>query len=554
MQRLLLTALSFLFSISCFSQGTGYKYSTAKIIFDKIIAAYGSNINPPKLEIRSKNLSGRKNVVMYYPGEQPTIIMDEEVYDLCSSFGSDSLNALATLLGHELAHHYEKHDWCSSFAFLLGDENELVKTIKKVNKEEKLKVESEADYYGGFYGYVAGYSTYDVTPKLLDAIYNQYKLPEKISGYPSKTERKDIATKRLEELKAWASAFDAAEYLFALKEYQKAATCLDYLTEKFPSREMFNNSGVCKLMMALEYFDAKEFPFMLPIEFDTQTRLKNGAVRAIGIEPTERERLRNQWLDEALILFDKSIQRDPNYLNAKLNKGCAFIFKNNNDMALGIANEILNNSKAVGDNYNLSKANTLKGIAYFRNKNNEEARSNFETAASLYKSSETTYNLGAAKELEKGLWDSFTDYLDTFFESDEKVTVNPEKSFNPATEKIGGNNPIGITYSESRKTIDIPGNPAAIINFVADNKQGTFIISQKNEELKIISAKTGYLLKTAQGIGIGVSGDIVKAKYGDPSYTLSLVNGEYWVYKKSKIAFLINDKKIVEKWFIYNRN
>ena len=554
MLRILLVLIfcNFLFTFHGISQVANYKYSTAKNVYDKIAAAYGSNINPPKLEIKSKNLSGRKNVVMYYPGEQPTIIMDEEVYDLCVRFGTDSLNALATLLGHELAHHYEKHDWCSSFAFLLGDENELVKTIKKVNKEEKLKVESEADYYGGFYGYVAGYATYDITPKLLDAIYNQYKLPEKISGYPSKTERKDIATKRMEELKIWAAVFDAAEYLFVLKEYQKASTCLDYLSEKFPSREMFNNSGVCKLMMALEYFDAKEFPFMLPIEFDTQTRLKNGAVRAIGIEPTERERLRNQWLDEALILFDKAIQRDPNYLNAKLNEGCAFILKSNNDMALGIATEILNNSKAAGDKYNLSKANTLTGIAHHRNKNNAEARNHFETAASLYKCTETSYNIGAAKELEKGLWDSFTDYLDTFFESEEQV--NPEKSFNPSSEKIGGVNPAGITYSESRKTIDIPGNPAAAINFLSDNKQGTFIISQRNEELKVISAKAGYILKTAQGIGIGASGDIVKTKYGEPPYRLSLVNGEYWVYKKSKIAFLVNDKKIVEKWFIYNRN
>lgn len=555
MLRILLTLIFciFLFAFSGISQVANYKYSTARNIVDRIAVAYGSNIKPPKLEIRSKNSSGKKNGLMYYPGEQPMIVLDEEVYDLCIGFVKDSSNALAALLGHELAHHYEKHDWCSSFAFLLGDENELVKSLKKISKEEKEKVETQADYYGGFYAYVAGFQSYEITPKLLDAIYSHFKLPEKIPGYPSKTERKDIAAKRMEELKTWTALFDAAEFSFALKEYQKAATISDFLAVKFPSREMFNNSGVCKLLMAVEYFDAKEFTFMMPIEFDTQTRLKNGSVRAIGIEPTEKIRLRNQWLEEAKTLFDKAIQSDPDYLNAKINKACVFILQNNNEMAIGLANEILNNSKYAIDNYNISKAYTLIGIANHRNSKNEEAKQSFEKANTLNKTTQTNYNLGAAKELDKGYWDSFTDYLYGFFEG-ESTSANPEKSFNPLTEKIGGVNPSEITYSESRNTIKIPDNPMAAINFSSDNKQGTFIISQKNEDLNSISAKTSYLLKTAQGISIGASSEIVKSKYGEPSYTIRVINGNYLMYKKSRIAFFVNDKQVVEKWFIFNRN
>lgn len=36
--------------------------------------------------------------------------LEEKAYDICISFGADSLNALAALLGHELVHYFEKHD------------------------------------------------------------------------------------------------------------------------------------------------------------------------------------------------------------------------------------------------------------------------------------------------------------------------------------------------------------------------------------------------------------------------------------------------------------
>src|ERR1035437_2773020 len=204
------TGILFIFGIlflPCYSQLTGYKYDVSKKVFDAIVSAYGRSITPPVFEIRQKNYPGKKQILMYYPGEQPKIIMDEDVYDLCVRLGSDSLNALAAMLGHELAHHYEKHNWCSSFAYLLDEKDDLKQKLSKMTKEEKLRLEAEADYFGGFYGYVAGFPTFDVSAKLLDKIYAYYKLPDNLKGYPSKDERKQIASKSLKELEQFQAVF-----------------------------------------------------------------------------------------------------------------------------------------------------------------------------------------------------------------------------------------------------------------------------------------------------------------------------------------------------------
>ncbi|GAI32165.1 unnamed protein product, partial [marine sediment metagenome] len=289
---------------------------------NNIVNAYGSGITPPAFEINKKIAYGKKFIAMYFPGEQPMLIIDEEVYDICISMKQDSLNALASLLGHELSHHFEKHSFCSDFAYILGEKSELGKKIKQISQQQKLHYESQADFYGGFYGYVAGYKTYDILPELLDKIYIHYKLPDQIKGYPTKEERKNIAKNSYEELKKWLVIFDAGELLITLKEYELAASCFDYLSTKFPGREIFNNAGVVRILHSLEYFDNKEFPFSLPVEFDAKTRLKKGAHREINLSVKQK---RTDLLNKANECFKKSINRDPKYLNAQINHACAYI-------------------------------------------------------------------------------------------------------------------------------------------------------------------------------------------------------------------------------------
>ena len=78
-------------------------------------------------------------------------------HDLCRAQGPDSLAALAALLGHELAHYYEDHGWIGDFGNGFAD-LEVAQSLKRQKRspEKVVEIETQADYFGGFYGYVAG--------------------------------------------------------------------------------------------------------------------------------------------------------------------------------------------------------------------------------------------------------------------------------------------------------------------------------------------------------------------------------------------------------------
>ena len=534
--------------LSSYSQFAGYKYEVSKKIFDAIVSAYGSNRNAPVFEIRQKNYPGKKQILIYYPGTQPKIIMDEDVYDLCIGIGSDSLNALAALLGHELAHHYEKHNWCSSFAFLLDDKSELKQKLSKIAKETKSANEEEADDYGGFYGYVAGFSTYDVTAKLLDKIYAYYKLPNSIKGYPTKEERKQIAATSLKKLEQYKAVFDAGEVMFCLKEYGISSTCFEYLADKFPSREMFGNAGLVKVLSAMDFIDEKTMPFALPLEIDAGTRLKQGAVRGSGFSIEEKEKQKKKLLEDAINYFNKAINIDPTYSNSFINKGCTYVLLNNSDMAIGIANEIITN-KSNYTSYDLSKAYSLRGIAQSVKNDKEKAQGDFELAQKLSLISRNSYNLAVIKELNKGVFDVVVDFVASYFDEEKTSEYGKEKAINPALEKIGSES---ASQSNTKGAIDItiPLEKGVQISFVPHDTYKTVKIKGE-KAYSILIAEDRYNGKTSQGIGKGENAKKIKLQYGEPTYSIAEQKGEYLVYRKARIVFLLDRNDRLVKWFTY---
>ena len=53
--------------------------------------------------------------------------------------------------------------------------------------------ETQADEYGMYYAFSAGYRTLYIGDKVLDSIYTWFHLNEQLPGYPSLTERKQIS-------------------------------------------------------------------------------------------------------------------------------------------------------------------------------------------------------------------------------------------------------------------------------------------------------------------------------------------------------------------------
>ncbi len=102
---LLSIILSLTISIS-YSQSDDELKNNIETIFNDIIASIGNNNPlPPKLIISNRN----PNKVAYLRGN--SIYFELETAKLLSKFDEKSNNAIAYILGHEIAHHYLQHAW-----------------------------------------------------------------------------------------------------------------------------------------------------------------------------------------------------------------------------------------------------------------------------------------------------------------------------------------------------------------------------------------------------------------------------------------------------------
>jgi len=97
-----------------------------------------------------------------YSKSENTIVIDQKVYDACASMGRDAKNALAYVIGHQLAHAYHE----------VGSEGFFVEHA--TNSSE---IERKADELGLLFATLAGYECYrkNVYETVLRKIYVTYK-------------------------------------------------------------------------------------------------------------------------------------------------------------------------------------------------------------------------------------------------------------------------------------------------------------------------------------------------------------------------------------------
>ena len=182
-----------------------------------------------------------------------------------SVFGPDSLNSLAYILAHELAHHVKDHmgligyaEVSKNFVDNLSKEGKIEnKERSDLNKQVKnafnTKTESEADIWGGFVAHMAGYNALPIASDFLDSIYTTYNIPEISETYPTLEERKNIHADGMIKFNELKNIFDIANICLAIGYYDFAIELYDYIIEKeeFKSRELYNNKGLAYIYKAL---------------------------------------------------------------------------------------------------------------------------------------------------------------------------------------------------------------------------------------------------------------------------------------------------------------
>lgn len=297
--------------------------SGIKKIYNDVINSIGNNFPaPPNLVI-----SDNKRIIAYLGRNGITI--GKTLIDLfCDDKNFD--DKIAYVISHELAHHYLNHNWTRNtnlgYASSIGefiDEQSVSKTQRKLD-------EAAADLFGGFFGQIAGYNVLLNGKEGLKEIYEHFKLPKEIKGYPSLDDRIEIIDSNIEKANKLTTLFNLGNVLLMLGKYNEAKMCFeDILRNNFTSREIFNNIGLVYLLKGISISDPKISKFIYPISIDFQTRADINSKRSLDLI-NDPNKLFNYAMDE----FDKSIRLDKKYYPAKKNLSILnFIkaFKDGND-------------------------------------------------------------------------------------------------------------------------------------------------------------------------------------------------------------------------------
>lgn len=505
-------------------RGTHYKEKVLQKVLDDLIEARGEKrMQAPELVMNNDEL-----YVAWMDPKKVVIGMEEKAYDLCTTFGKDSLAAMAALLAHEVTHYYDKHDWSRHFA----KENKELEAAQHIKaQEESLRNETQADYLGGFLGFTAGYNTLGVMPKMLDKVYAEYGLNAKLQGYPSLEERKAVAEKSMEKLADLMNVFEMANYMVVLEQYDDALAYYKYILKEFQSREMYNNAGVVLVLQALHLFDKKEVKFGYPVELDAESRLGSATRSA---EFSNRVEKREKLLEEAIEQFEIALELDKEYPVAYLNIGCAYALLDDVEEASYHSRKATKLVKKSGTLKKL-KADAFILQAILADKMGDtQATGDFLGAAIGMGSSLAQYN--------KNILDGKSVH------NTKRVVTNNEYSEEEIEDVLLED---VLEELEVDKQIKIDRKVVLAIKNMEQSKILVHLVNGGEAYALVHMTNKDYEEESGEGVKINDDLETVIENYEAFARSLENPRGQFLVYPKTGIFFVMNEQSKVKQWGTY---
>jgi hypothetical protein len=351
----------FLFSIFLFLNSSIAQVSppafVQKVYDDLFNNLYATKqIQKPKLRYFPED---KKKIVDYYSssdGLEAEIQLGVEFINVIRSFGADSSNALAFVLGHEMVHIFLEQ----TNIYRVGGyaDNQLTKKNNYLAKDTIYTaiLESQADEQAIFYAHIGGYKVTHVAQDVLTRIYSHFKLNHKLRGYPTLEERLKIARHSVLKMNALLERFEIANLSFVAGKYQiseKIYTSI--INEGFKSAEIYNNLGTSLLMQVIES-DSTFQKYIWPIFIDSRSKLSNHTQRStFGIDVED-------YLSRAINNFENA-NRFKGYKYSQLNLCIAHLIHQLNGSKddvdhLESAQVALNKLK----NFDVARYNTMNAI------------------------------------------------------------------------------------------------------------------------------------------------------------------------------------------------
>lgn len=477
-------------------------------------------------------MSNAQRRIAWAKPSKALIGLELKAYDICQSFGKDSLNALAALLAHELTHYYEKHDWKNQFAKDFGSVDNAGNQAA-----EKMDIETQADYLGGFLAFTAGYNTLSMMPQILDKIYAGYSFSENLPGYPSLSKRKQMATKSLEKLATLIPIFETANYLIALKDYENAEAYYEYIliNEKYQSREIYNNLGVLSTHLAMDLFPEGGLKYIYPVELDVKSRLSPDQ-KGMG---DDLEKQRKEQLEKAIKYFKNAQNLDQNYAPAMLNLGCAYALQENFFDAQYHAQKAMQMGKQEGNTKLISDAQVLLGIIEARQGQKSKAADFFQ------KATQAQNYLGQFNS------NILNEKSTPFPTPPNTAFAKPEKIDNVSLDEMV--NQLSMGSLTTNQQINITKKILFALTEQANSKVLINFLPAKDAYHFFHLTNSSYTGSTDKGIKIDDSIDEVMSaeKYGAPKKVINLSNGQLLVYQRFQLLFQVDATNRVKGWVVF---
>ncbi|MDP9132624.1 MAG: neutral zinc metallopeptidase, partial [Nitrospirota bacterium] len=272
------------------------KVKASRDVYERLIRTIGDARMPPDLRLVAGKAS-TFDVALYVPSRR-AIYLEEEFYDLLqSTLSSNHSQGLALILGHELAHFYRNHTWVEDFnrsfaqrqIMAPGSGPAPARSSSGENATERRRLEAEADYFAGFYGYLAGLPTVTVASQLFDSVYEHYHFDPALPAYEHLRQRKETAREAQQKLQALIPLFETGVQSLLIQDYGSAGRIFDRVATEFPSPEVLSNTAVADSLAALQWESQTERRYVYPIELDPDTRLTGEATRGpADLTPEER--------------------------------------------------------------------------------------------------------------------------------------------------------------------------------------------------------------------------------------------------------------------------
>ncbi|TNE53916.1 MAG: tetratricopeptide repeat protein [Bacteroidetes bacterium] len=487
------------------------KYERASRIFDQLLKTKGdSRLPAPKFVMSSDARYGA-----WTNPATGEIGLEEKAFDVAVSYQEMADAALATLLGHELIHYYEKHD----LQHRMGNTGNTSQT--------GTEYENQADYLGGFLAYTAGFNLFDKGPELISALYKAYELPDKLEGYPTLAERREHNKQLGERLRKLTEVFDMGNLLMALNKYEDAHAYYSYVLQDFKSTATYNNAGVISVLGALNYFrpTEPEVKYHYPLELD----LGSSGTRSIS----DFQQLRIRMLKEAVAHFDTAIILDPEYAPAWLNRGCAYALLGDLTKAqsdAGKAASMTGYAKTVRD------ARVLEGILADRGGNTAKAREAF-TKASEQGSLLAAHNLKVLNG-------------EPIQPAKPALTLMPTAG-NETIDGLSLIDSSNIPEPDPGSEIEVTDNIRSYNNLHPGPNSRFYIMENaaSGQLVYFLVTSPDYKGETLKHISIGASTAEIEAAYPAPNRTIETTGGQIRVYPN--IILVQGPDGKLAKWLLY---